>query len=99
METGRKRQRYIGRESPEVLKTIRKASENRRALRSDEQRRRELVAMLAAGGMVREPATVAAVLRILDQAGVFRSGGVLVGTQAFSCYANMLGVRFDGQSL
>jgi hypothetical protein len=76
---------------------MRNASEARRAAAADEQRRRELVGMLDAGGMVREPATVTAVLRILDQAGVFRSGGVLVGTQAFGCYANMLGVRFESQ--
>jgi hypothetical protein len=98
-EGGRKRQRYIGRESPEVLEKMRNASETRSAAVADEQRRRELVAMLDAGGMLREPATVTAVLRILDQAGVFRSGGVLVGTQAFGCYANMLGVRFESQSL
>jgi len=96
---GRKKQRYIGRESPDVLDKIRKASESRRAVNADEQRRREPVSMLAAGGMSRESAAVTAVLRILDDAGVFRSGGVLVGTQAFSCYANMLGVRFEAQSL
>lgn len=98
MAGGRKHQRYLGRESPELLQTMRNASEARSAAVADEQRRRELVAMLDAGGMVREPATVTAVLRILDQAGVFRSGGVLVGTQPFGCYANMLGVRFESQS-
>jgi len=96
---GHKRQRYIGRESPEVLDRMKKASETRTAVAADEQRRAELVAMLAAGGMVREPAAVASVLRILDSSGVFRSGGVLIGTHAFTCYANLLGVRFEAQSL
>jgi len=96
---GRKRQRYIGRESPEVLARMRAASDARTAVAADDQRRAELVAMLAAGGMVREPAAVTSVLRILDSAGVFRSGGVLIGTHAFTCYANLLGVRFEAQSL
>ena len=99
VDEGRKRQRYIGRESPAVREKIRAASEMRSAVSADEQRRRALVAMLAAGGMVRESAPVAMVLRTLDNAGVFRSGGVLVGTQAFGCYANMLGMRFEAQSL
>jgi hypothetical protein len=98
-EGGRKRQQYLGRESAEILETIERASESRAATRADEQRRRELVAMLAAGGMHRESAAVSSVLKMLDNAGVFRSGGVLVGTQAFTCYANMLGVRFEAQSL
>jgi hypothetical protein len=55
--------------------------------------------MLVAGGAARESAAVIQVLRILVQAGVFRHGGVLVGTQAFTCYANLLGVRFEAQSL
>lgn len=99
VEGGRKRQRYVGRESPEVLEKIQRASESRQAASADELRRRELVAMLAAGGMHRESAAISAVLKMLDNAGVFRSGGVLVGTQAFSCYANMLGVRFEAQSV
>ncbi|HYR30031.1 MAG TPA: GSU2403 family nucleotidyltransferase fold protein [Thermoanaerobaculia bacterium] len=36
-------------------------------------------------------------LRILASSVIFRGGGVLVGTQAFTCYANMLGVRFEQQ--
>lgn len=93
--TGRKQQAYLGRETPELLETI----SRRREARSDEKRRRELVDMLVAGGMVREQAAIGHVLRTLADAGVFRSGGTLVGTLAFGCYANMLGVRFEQQSL
>jgi hypothetical protein len=39
------------------------------------------------------------VLSALAEAGVFRLGGVLVGTQAFLAYANMLGIRFDARYL
>ncbi len=39
------------------------------------------------------------VLSLLADSGVFRMGGILVGTQAFAAYGNMLGVRFEKQSL
>jgi hypothetical protein len=94
-----KRQIYLGPESPEVLEKMRTAGDVRQDRVSDETRRRELVAMLAAGGMFREAASVATVLRVLGEASVFRAGGVLVGTQAFSCIANMLGVSFERESL
>jgi hypothetical protein len=64
-------------------------------MRSDVNHRRDLVAMLAAGGMFRDSASKATVLHILADASVFRAGGVLVGTEAFSCLANMLGVRLE----
>lgn len=93
--SGRKQQTYLGRETPELLETI----SRRREARADEKRRRELIDMLAAGGMVREQAAAGQVLRALAEAGVFRTGGVLVGTLAFGCYANLFGVRFEQQSL
>ena len=98
-EGERKRQIYIGRDSPELRERIRLAGEQRAAAAADERPRRELVSMLAAAGMFRETAATATVLRILAEAGVFRAGGVLVGTQAFSALANLLGVRFDQGSL
>ncbi len=55
--------------------------------------------MLEAGRMFRETAATGVVLRILADASVFRAGGVLVGTQAFTAIANMLGVSFDKESL
>jgi hypothetical protein len=94
-----KRQTYLGRETPALLKWMRDAGKARDAARTDETRRRELIRMLAAGGAARETGAVAQTLRILADSGMFRGGGVLVGTQAFTCYANMLGVRFDQQSM
>src|SRR5215212_8181630 len=94
LEGDRKRQVYLGGETPELLAAIEGAKEQRAGARLDEARRRELVSMLAAGGMARESAAVGQVLRILRDAAFFRSGGVLIGTHAFSCIANLLGVRF-----
>lgn len=99
LEGDRKRQVYLGRETPQLLETIARAKQERTDARLDERRRRELVGMLAAGGMPRESAAVAQVLRILRDAQFFRSGGVLVGTQAFTCIGNVLGVHFEAQTL
>lgn len=95
----RKRQIYLGRETPALLDRIDRAAEHRSNVVLDENHRRDLVAMLAAGGMFRDSAATATVLRVLAEAGVFRAGGVLIGTQAFSCIANMLGVSFEKESL
>lgn len=94
-EGATKRQIYLGVESPALLERIQAAGELRNERLSDARRRHELVTMLAAGGMFREGASVATVLRVLGEASVFRAGGVLVGTQAFTCIANMLGVFFE----
>ncbi|MFZ2489988.1 MAG: GSU2403 family nucleotidyltransferase fold protein [Thermoanaerobaculia bacterium] len=94
-EGAAKRQIYIGPDGSEEVERVRLALEDRPVRAIDGARRRDLVTMLAAGGMFRESAAIATVLRILADASVFRAGGVLVGTQAFNCLANMLGVSFD----
>lgn len=94
-----KKQVYLGRESPELLRKIELSKADAAESAPDESRRRDLVAMLTAGGMPRESAAVSTVMRVLSDAGVFRSGGVLVGTQAFSCMANLMGVLFDRQTM
>jgi len=98
-EGSAKRQIYLGPESQELLERIESSAAGRRDRQADEKRRRELVTMLAAGGMFRESAAVGTVLRVLSEASVFRAGGVLVGTQAFTTIANLLGVAFDRESL
>lgn len=98
-EGAAKTQTYLGPEAPELLRRMEAASQQREARGTDERRRRELISMLAAGGMFRESAAIGTVLRVLAEASVFRAGGVLVGTQAFTCLANMLGVSFRKESL
>jgi hypothetical protein len=96
---GRRRQIYLGPETPELLSTIERAEEARRSMLDESGRRRELVTMLVAGGMASESAAVASVLSLLADAALFRTGAVLVGTQAFRCIANLLGTRFEGENL
>lgn len=97
-EGARKRQIYLGRDSPTLRRWMEDVRERRRGREPDDERRAEIVAMLVAGGAYRERATVGRLLRILAATGIFRLGGVLVGTQAFTAYGNMLGVRFESRS-
>lgn len=94
-----KRQIYLGPEAPALLERIEAATSQREGTAADERRRRELVTMLEAGGMFRESAAIGVVLRVLADASVFRAGGALVGTQAFTCIANLLGVTFEKETL
>ena len=94
-EKGRRTQTYLGPETPELKKQIGAAKEQQ----ADLKRRRQLVSMLTAGGAASESATFTAVIEVLADSFIFRLCGVLVGTQAFMCYANMLGVRFEGETL
>lgn len=99
MEGEGKRQRYLGRESPALLAWMEEVRQARARSAADESQRAKLASMLGAGGAATESAPVIKVLSLLADAGVFRMGGVLVGTQAFAVYGNMLGVRFEKQSL
>ncbi len=98
-EGGRKRQLYVGPESDNLRSWMRGVKEARSAAKVDEDTRARICSMLVAGGAVRETAATIKVLRLLSDSGVFRWGGVLVGTHAFAAFANMLGVRFDGRTL
>lgn len=98
-EGDRKRQHYLGRESDALLAWIEEVRHARERSAADEAQRARLTSMLAAGGAAPESAAVGKVLLLLADSGVFRMGGVLVGTQAFRVYGNLLGVRFEGQSL
>lgn len=99
MEGDRKRQVYLGKESPSLLSWMEEVRQARARSSADEAQRTRLSSMLGAGGAVTEGPAVARVLQLLAESGVFRMGGILVGTQAFTVYGNMLGVRFDQQTL
>ncbi|MGM0576482.1 MAG: GSU2403 family nucleotidyltransferase fold protein [Myxococcota bacterium] len=93
-EVGQRRQVYLGpddRDTRDRLERLRAAWDEDQAFA---RHRAKLVAMLQAAG-VPSPSNVAArVLEVLSRHGVFHSGGVLVGSQAFLAYAPMLGVRW-----
>lgn len=92
----RKTQHYLGPDTEEVRSKI-SAEKSRWADAVPEvQSRERLVAALIAGGAPTVSTAEARVLQVLDQAQVFAAGGVLVGSHAFRCYSNMLGIRWKG---
>lgn len=93
-----RRQRYLGPDEPALRRWVEKVRGARGDLDADARRRGRLVEMAVRGGAAREPAASASVLRLLADQGVFRLGGVLVGTRAYRTYGPMLGVRLDGRS-
>ncbi len=96
---GTKSQRYLGRESPELLRWMETANAARGELAADAAVRERLVAMLVEGGAQREDSAPARALELLAELGIFLRGGVLIGTHAFQIYGNLLGVRFEQRHL
>lgn len=87
-EAGKKIQRYLGPETPEVSAIV----ERWRRRREEKASRAELVAMARSGGAHILGAAECQVLERLSPA--FRVGGVLVGSHAFVVIGNSLGVRW-----
>ena len=87
---GGREQKYVGPETPELLKQI----AQHRQTRDDERERRALVSTLVRSfGLPRPIKEIGDTVEALAKAGVFRLRGVLVGTVAYQAYSPMLGVR------
>jgi hypothetical protein len=90
------RQKYVGAETSELLQRIREHKQ----VRADERDRRRIVSSLATQNMLPRPVpAMGALLSALSRAGVFRLGGVLVGTTAYQAYSAMLGIRLPAATL
>ncbi|MEO8332723.1 MAG: GSU2403 family nucleotidyltransferase fold protein [Gallionella sp.] len=88
-------QKYLGKETPELLELIEKAKQDRASASAILNERRRLVSMLIAGGASAEKGRPAKILGKMSDSGLFASGGVLVGSFAFGCYGNVLGVHME----
>lgn len=88
-------QKYLGKETPELLDLIEKAKLERTSASAILHERRRLVSMLIAGGTSTEKGRPAKILGKMADAGLFASGGVLIGSFAFGCYGNVLGVHME----
>ncbi|MDZ4169943.1 MAG: GSU2403 family nucleotidyltransferase fold protein [Coriobacteriia bacterium] len=91
---GSKRQTYLGRRDAALDELADRFAEGRVNIAADQRSIERLAALLRAGGAMVTDAPSARVLRALADAGVFHSGGVLVGTHAFIVLGNLLGVRW-----
>ncbi|MEM6959958.1 MAG: GSU2403 family nucleotidyltransferase fold protein [Myxococcota bacterium] len=90
---GRIHKRSIGPDSPELQPLLSDAKHAIEAARERRAGRRTLVRALRASFYPTLDPLSGRVMAALAAAGVFRSGSVLVGTQAFRAYPAMLGVR------
>lgn len=95
---GRVDERYVGPESPELLRRIEAMRAEAEGAKDAARGRRDLIRLLRAGGYPVPDARTGRTLQALAAAGVFRLRGVLVGTHAFRCYGATLGVRLPDQA-
>lgn len=93
---GSVRQAYVGRKSAALDAVVARFSEERAAASADRAAMEAICAALRGAGATVTDAASARVLAALADAGIFKLGGVLVGTQAFLVLGNLLGVRWEG---
>lgn len=96
---GAKRQVYLGRQDAVLDAVVKRFESERGDVAQDQSAIQRLCALLRAGGAMTTDAPSARVLRGLADAGVFRLGGVLVGTHAFMVLGNVLGVSWAAAGL
>lgn len=92
-------QRYLGPDAPELRAELDQRLAERESLAADREALARLATMAVRGGALREETAVAEVLALLADLGLFRRGGVLIGTQAYRVYGNLLGVTVPAAAL
>jgi len=92
---GGQREFYLGPDDPATHRLMETYRETRRATEADQVGLERLAAMLRSGGLLITDGPSARVIQGLAAAGVFRLGGVLVGTHAFLVLGNALGVHWS----
>ncbi len=92
-------QHYIGPDSKELRTLIDKEKTQPKIFEDEIKLRQQLISMAIAGGAQTLSADVVRVFELLERAGTFLAGGVVVGSHAFALYGNMLGVTWDQASL
>lgn len=96
---GTKRQVYLGRQDAVLDAVVKRFESAREDVAEDQSSIHRLCALLRVGGALTTDAASARVIRGLADSGVFRLGGVLVGTHAFMVLGNVLGVSWSGAGL
>lgn len=94
--SGARRQRYMGLDSPTLQEKIDSSRREQSESSTILSERKRLVAMVIAGNGNPEKGRPARIIEKLSDAGVFDAGGLLIGSYAFACYGNLLGVTLEG---
>lgn len=85
---------YIGLDNDATRLLIETYKEGRTAVIDSESRSVRLTSMLRSGGLAMTDAASAKIIKGFGAAGVFKLGGVLIGTHAFVAIGNSLGVKW-----
>jgi len=85
---------YIGPDDEPTRKLIQAYKDGRENAQANAARIARLAAMLRSGGVTLTDATSTRIIRAFASTGVFRLGGVLVGTHAFVSIGNSMGVKW-----
>jgi len=93
----RKTQHYMGPDTAVIQKLIKDEKQLWVTTKRDRENREQLVAMLISGGSHTVSSAEARLFELIERAGVFLVGGVLVGSHAFAVYGNMLGVNWTSE--
>lgn len=96
---GRRANISLGRMSLGIEELIAQHREGRVDVSTDSIGIRELSAQIKAGNAAVADLGTAKIVREMEAGGVFRVGGILVGTLAFACIGNLLGVIWDRTTL
>lgn len=89
------RQWYVGADDKALRSAIEAHTTAWAESREIRRRRKQLVNMIEAGGLRMFSSAESRVLEVLCQAGVFRAGGVLIGSFAFRAYGQIFGKQWE----
>lgn len=91
--------RYLGEDKPELRARLEQAEQLKADADTRRKRMTRLARTLRAEGFIATDRETGSMLLAFSRAGVFRLGGTLVGTSAYSLYQGDLGVRMDYEEL
>ncbi len=92
-----KSQHYLGPDSEHIRHLIEQEKQLWEKAAPDRKTREKLVAMLLSGDALGVSTAEARLFEVLERAGVFLVGAVLIGSHAFGIFGNMLGVNWPSR--
>jgi hypothetical protein len=98
MLPGGRTQIYIGPDSEEIRRLIEARQAGEQDIRADERMLQRLASQAMAGGVIPVMPEMARIINRLADSGVFRVGGVLVGTVAYQVLGTHLGIIWESGS-
>jgi hypothetical protein len=96
---GQLHQIYVGRQDEKIERLIREHAQGKTDMREMRDNLKRLSAQVRAGVDMPVDKAVVRVIQSLAEAGVFKNGGVLVGTHAYRVLGVMLGTRWSADTM